>query len=502
MAVAQHAKKANNSPPQPLPEGGNLTVEVPWWDWIANFNDDEWNYLLAYVHRVSPMCDRKAAGKPVAIAKLQRRFDLDDILKEFGSGHYRFDVVRRNPRPGPGEKIQERIRQEYVSIINTDFPPRVPLGDWMNDPENEMWKWAEEPLKLQRAQANARIKTFEDLPAGTNGGNNSAEIFNTILEGVKTLRPAESDTAGLAGQLLQIVMNNQQAMQALNDPAKQLATLKNLLDTLQPAQRDPDASTMMLEFMKDQVSALREELKEMRLAGQGKSFTDQLKEFTTVFTEVAPSLGFNKRGAPNPNPGSGGTDWGNVIEKILDKGQAYVPAIVAMMQRAGNGAAPAQPGWSPTVQPAIAAVQPQQQQQPNPPAQPEAPTMPLTAEQTEAMKQLETKMQACWTKHQAFIQQVIPFVVDRFRAKETGYDLRDWFLDRYGRLVWTQFRDDSGPEVLTTLAGLHPYLKTVLGPPELVLVYFQEFFTEPGQEPPGSVVDEPDDDGEEGDHAA
>ena len=128
--------------------------------------------------------------------------------------------------------------------------------------------------------------------------------------------------------------------------------------------------------------------------------------------------------------------------------------------------------------------------------------MPLTAQQTEAMKQLETKMQACWTKHQAFIQQVIPFVVDRFRAKETGYDLRDWFLDRYGRLVWTQFRDDSGPEVLTTLAGLHPYLKTVLGPPELVLVYFQEFFTEPGQEPPGSVVDEPDDDGEEGDHAA
>ena len=125
----------------------------------------------------------------------------------------------------------------------------------------------------------------------------------------------------------------------------------------------------------------------------------------------------------------------------------------------------------------------------------------MTPEQREAVKALDTKMQACWAKHQALITELTPFVVHRFKKKETGYEFRDWFLDDYGALAWNQLRDDSGPEVLTTLSGLHPYLKTVLGPPELVLQYFTEFFTEQGQEPEGTVVPDPDEENGDDDAA-
>jgi hypothetical protein len=168
----------------------------------------------------------------------------------------------------------------------------------------------------------------------------------------------------------------------------------------------------------------------------------------------------------------------------------YVPVIQAALQRGGSGT-PTQPqGWQPpTVTPQIAA--PQQQPQPAQAQQEGQPEMSqLTPEERKAVDEMNAKMQACWAKHQQLITQVAPFVMDRFKAGETGFDLRDWFLHRHGRLIWANFRDDSGPEVLTALTGLHPVLKTIMTPPDAVLLYFQEFFTEPGQEPEGTVVPE------------
>jgi hypothetical protein len=475
MAVAAPAVKQMQK--KPGPEAA-VTTETPWWDWVQNFSDDEFNYLMFYVHRCGPKIDRAAAGKPIAIAKLARRFDLDDILKEFGSGHYRFDVVKRNPRPGPGEKTQERIRQEYVDIINPDFPPRVPLGDWINDPENDMWRWAEEPLKFQRAQSQARIKTFEDMPAAGNGTNDAAGIFNTILEGVKTLRPEQGDNTGLASQLLGMVLKNQEAMQALNDPAKQLATLKTLLDSLQPKQPEGESLTMMmLGFFKEQTAALREEIKEMRSQPR-KSMVEELKELGGAMAEIAPALGYSKRGAPNsnPNPGGNGTDWGNVAMQALEKIGPYVPAIVQSFTQPRPAPQPQQPG-----------APPQQAAIPAPPAQPNPGAEPVP---NVAPEQVD-RIRAFTEKYQGLLSEVMPFVVDYFRSKEGGHELRDWFIDRKGRVAWLQLKEDSGAELLTVMVSNHPGLKMILAPPEQVLQYFTDFFTDEGDDEDDDVEDSP-----------
>jgi hypothetical protein len=503
MAVAQvRTAKTPKMPPLGAPEPSKTAEEVPFWPWIAAFTADDWGYkIIVYLWLVSPMIDRKANGKATSVGTYSRPFTIETILREHGSGHYRFDVCEIQ---ATGNK-QERIRQHYEVLLDMSYPPRVPIGEWLNYPENEMWKWAEEPLRLQQAQSQARLKAIED-GHGPGTMADPSQIFTTILEGVKTLRPEGGDqNGGLAATLLAMVMKNQEAQAALNDPTKQLTTLKALMNELSPKQQGSDAATLMLEFMKDQVTALREELKEMRLATNKQSFTEQLREFTAVFTEVAPSLGFNKRGTPNPNPNpSGGTDWGNVIEKVLDKGQAFVPVIVAAMNRPAIGAAPPGPQWTPTLpaQPVQQAVQ--TNPQPNPQPQEQQPDMSnLSPEEQTAVKQVEARAQACWAKHQGLITQVAPFLVDRFKAKETGYDLRDWFLDRYGSLQWGQFKEDSGPEVITFLVGLHPALRIVLTPPALVMQYFVEFFTLPGEEPDGAIVDEAETDDEpEPDNAA
>lgn len=479
----------------------NIEEEVePFWDWLKQFTADDWGYrVIVYPWRCSPMVDLSANGKNTSLGKLARPFDMDSILKEFGSGHYRFDVCAIDPT---GNK-QSRIRQHYEMIMHPDYPPRVPLGAWINAPENEMWKWAEEPLKLEQAQRQARIKSIEDGPsAGTIA--NPSDIFKTVLAGIQTLRGEKDDNAGLASQLVTMLMKDRESMAKLNDPIQQLSTLKTLMDGLRPEKPSNDGMMVMVDFLKDTVSALREEIKEMRTGQSKQTFSEQLREFTTVFTEVAPSLGFSKRGTPGvqnnpPNETEQVVSTiGNVITQVLEKGAVYVPLLQQAMAR-GNGPPPPQPGWTPpATQIPAAPVNPPQQPTPAPQETIDMSTM--TPEQRDAVKALDAKMQACWVKHQALITQLVPFVVDRFKAKETGYEFRDWFLDRYGRFVWSQFRDDSGPEVLTTLSGLHPYLKTVLGPPDLVLQYFQEFFTEQGQEPEESVV--PDSDEDNGDDDA
>lgn len=500
MASTQQVRQTRKTPPPPAPTNTDQGAETPFWDWLASFDSDQWSNMIVYLWRCAPTVERKAAGKPTSIGKMARSFDMETILKEHGSGHYRFDVCRIPSNGSP----QARIRQHYEVIMNMDYPPRVPLGDWINDPENEMWKWAEEPLKLDQARTKARIEAIENGSPTTPA--DPTAIFSTVLEGVRSLRGEKDDNAGLAGQLLQMVMTNQETMRAMNDPTRQLTTLKALMTELSPQQRGPDMSTMMLEFMRDQVTALREELKEMRNGTNKRSVVEELKEFTTVFTELAPSLGFNKRGpAGTPNPAAnGGTDWGNVIKEV---GPMVLPFLTAAMQRLGNGAppAPAQ-GWTPQLPAATA--QPVEQQQPahaqqqQPQQQGEQPDMStLPPEQRDAVLQLQAKMQACWTKYQQLITAVVPFLIDRFKARETGYEMRDWFLDRHGRNLWVQFKDDGGPEVLTALAGTHPYLKTVLTPPEQVMQYFVEFFTEPEDD-----EDEDDDNGDTlpvgADHAA
>src|ERR1700688_61489 len=113
-------------------------TKADFWTDLANLTDDDWSRHIAYLYRLAPSIDRRSSGRPSNLRKYVTRFDLDDVMHEHGSGAYRVDLTRVDPTSGKSF----RIAQHKFDIMNMDHPPRVPPGDWVDDPANAAWKWA------------------------------------------------------------------------------------------------------------------------------------------------------------------------------------------------------------------------------------------------------------------------------------------------------------------------------------------------------------------------
>ena len=456
-----------------------MPADVDFWDWLSTFTNDEWNYLIAYLWRISPTTDRRFNGKASHIRKYGTKFDLERIKLEEGSGGYRIDLCKQDPATG----ASKRICQHFFQIMDMSYPPRVPVGEWLNDPENEMWRWAEEPLKVKAAEASAEAQ-------GKNAGATAAvgadpnSVFNTVLSGIRTLRGDAADNNSLASAVLQMVQSNQEQMMALTDPAKQLNTLKELIAAVTPPVPASNGEAMVIQILRDELKATREEVRELRNEKtKTRGFLEELLDNLPKVQQLAASLGFKK------GTGHESTDWGSVVSSTVDKLSDHVPLILDAIRSRDNPAAGVG-GWGAlqprpvprATRPPSSAANPNDTVAGDPAAA--AAGAGGNGEPSEEDKQ---RMQAMLSKYGGLIGAVAPFLIDQYKAGLTGYDFRDWFLSRHGMLNWTGLRDEVGPENLTGLAQFHPHLKVALAPPERLLAFLKEFFTEPGQEPAGVV---------------
>lgn len=452
----------NGPRPEPKPS------EVPFWDWLASLTSDDWNYTICYVWRIEPIINRERNAKEgISIAKYSRPFDMQTLKHEHGSGRYRLDVCRIPVNGSP----QSRLRQEYVNVLDMDYPPRVPYGDWLREPENEKWAWSEEILKRRMQESQARIQQNDAPPPQSD----PASMLNAVMGVVETLRPKDDGNAGLAAQLLQVILTNQAAMTAMADPAKQLATIQALMEQVRP-KGDDSATKEMMSFFRETITDLRQEVRDLRNnQAKPQSLGEQLKEVSAVLSEVAPSLGYKPRGDRSPNSANPGTDLGSialqVIDRVSERLAPALPMIVSSFFAARSGQA-AQP------------TAPNPAQLPPPAQEVHIDMTKVPEDQKPAVEELQKRMNAVLQKYGQLFEQVAMFMVDQFRADESGEAFRDWFIDRRSRQLWIDLRNDAGPEVMTALIGTHAALKSMMTPPEKVALFFQEFFSEPGEEEP------------------
>jgi hypothetical protein len=485
VATTQAIRQRKNSPPPagPAPEapkkgpangaetGAAEPIEIPaaeddFWLFLSGFDTDHWQYLIAYLWRCFPITDRSTGGKPTSVCKYTRPFDLDAIMHEYGSGTYRIDLCRI---AATGNK-QTRIRQHYFTIMNLTFPPKVPLGDWVNSPENSMWKWAEAPLKASQQAADAAPATA--TPTDPN------QLFNTVLHGMQVLRGDQADNSTLAAQVLQMVQSSQAQMAELTDPTKQLTTLRELLNLITPPKGDSSETKLIVDLLREDLKETRAELSRIRESQAGrKSVLEEIKEAMPMVVEFANMLGFKRAAAAG---GGAASEWAGVVSAAVDKIGDHVPMIVDAI-KSRNAAAP-----QPNIWPTLPNRQASGQTAAPAPAQETAPAQEA-ANMTDDQKK-EQRVKALLQRYGQLIQLIAPIMVDHFRSHYSGYDFRNWFLDRHGLLNWTGLKDEGGAELLTEIAQAHPMLKTALAPPERLLAFLAEFFTERGQEPPEAVI--------------
>ncbi len=452
--------------------------EADFWIWLAQRTPDEWLYTICYLWRVEPITDKRMGGKPTSVGKYARPFDIQKVMEEYGSGAYRLDVCEVFPNGG-GSK---RLRQEYFTIVNLDYPPKVPLGDWIKDQCNEVWKWAEPKLRASQA--------VDPEPTTAPGAFDPQQMFDSVLNGVRTLRGESNENNQTAAAIIEMVRDNQDKMMELADPAKQLTTLKNLMEAISPRGNtaEDSAMKMVVDMLRDELRSAREEIKEKR---QEKSkpvnFIDQVRELVPALKELNTSLGIGT------GKHSSGTDWGAVVGGVFEKLSDNLPTIIAFMANQARSAA-ANPGaqsW-PQGQPGRAlGAAPQPAANPSAPqAQPVELPPGVTIEQAQ---QEERILQGLLDRYGPLIMECAPFIVDQFQTAN-GYDFRDWFLERKGNDTWTALKNECGAERLAALSQLHPVMKQKLAPMEKFVAFLKEFFTPVGEEPEGAFEPDPEPD--------
>jgi hypothetical protein len=499
----QPPPSAKMRPPSNAPsDQDGADPDEDFWIWLSGFSPDQWANLICYLWRCEPITDIARGGKPTSICKFAAPFSLDTILNQEGSGIYRIDVVQIDPIT----TVQRRIRQHYCSLLNMEFPPRVPLGAWKDDPRNSMWK-AFIPAMQQREEGNKPAFSPTD----------TASLFQTIFNAVHTIRGDHADNAQMTAALVGMVQQNQNAMMALMDPAKQLATTRALLKELAPA---PDtSSSLVIQILRDELKATREEVRQLRDRPAPDPFETFQKMIPTI-KDFAGALGMTGGtgggggGRSNPNE-----LWAGVVERVIDG----VPAIIAEVREWRATAPPVAgaptpatpppgrtgPSWpigTPTAEqpkPPTAAAPPAAAPQhtngsaaaaapvTDPPAQPAQKPTPApgatgepTPEQIEQERLYQLEMAKKWGH---IMTHSATFMVDFFRRNQTGYAFRDWFTDAHGQLAWGTMREEIGPLRLVDMVSQHPQLKHVIRPAEASLQFMSEFFTLPGEEPDDDV---------------
>lgn len=486
-------RRSVRTTPQVVPEAEPEELEAPtvqkpedgddFWNMLTAFTSDDWANIICYLYRTDPKINRRNGGRPINLQKYSECIDSERVKLDHGSGGYLIMVNRRNPRSGK----YDRIASLYFDVFDMNYPPRVPLGDWIDEPVNDAWKWAKPGLETA-ATATAHAAQYPPQ-ADPN------EQVRTILDAAKTFASQashgdreESATVKVLDAVLKRSDKLEEQLRSANDPRAMLELIKELLPKQQTGE------TVMEKFLMMQLASLQARIDAVSATPQ-KGLLEQITEILPALAQIQ-ELFPGAAGAVAAK--AVGTDWGGVVTGVVEKLADNIPTIALMFagNAAKNGTDPTN-GFKltpPTATAPPAAAAPAASTTASSPQTGGAAPVP-NQDQPQATAaggpppEVAAHYHAVLTKWGPMINDAARIMID-FALNDTGYDFRDWLIARKGTDIYNQFTSDTNAEALTGMIQLHTVLKSVMPPPEKTLIFFQEFFTPVGQEPEGALVDD------------
>jgi hypothetical protein len=443
-------------------------VGESFFDSLKALTEQDWKDLYTiYLYRCEPYTDRKITGNDNFIMKYTQPIDQQSVMEEYGSGKYLAVLNLFNPTTRHGKSAYSH----YFRIMNMNYPPKLPLGEWINDGRNKDWAWAK---PLLEAAESRRIQ--QQQVAGTSAGmDQAAEMFKAAVNAVKQLRPeaAPEEQNSLAGKVIESMEKSADRMLAMANPAQFMGLVEKILSV------NKSDGGGVVQLVMSQLAAMQSELSEERKFSRellAKNNTPEprrsLKEELGDVKEIAGMFRGN-------SAASSGTDWAGVlvpvVQKLLEVGGAVAQVAIA---RAGQKPPP-RPAV--TVQADHSLPEPAAPDAPQP--QPANPN--LTSEQQTMFMELELINATMGP----MLDIATPHMVDMFH-KATGMHFRDWFLDEYGDFSYRETKK-LGPEKVLALFELRKQvaapnvqqLLQQLQPPEKVQAFVLQFLSdEPAEE--------------------
>ncbi len=242
---------------------------------LATITQKEWEDDRAKIklYRLAPIINRLMSSEHKFVSIYNEPITEERLKVDHGSGRYRLYLNYR----APGQKDVEIDRVE-LDILDQNFPPKVPPGEWMDDNKNRQWAWAKPP-------GAPGFHTNGTAPAPAAGPVDPLAAFGTFMDIQDRIesrtQPAAQPAPSAANDLLtQLRLLKEVTQPAPAAPAENPLTLAIQLMTVMNQQR---AENPIVDMMRAELQAVREELKEARKTPPPaqKSFMDQLMEMAT-----------------------------------------------------------------------------------------------------------------------------------------------------------------------------------------------------------------------------
>lgn len=380
-------------------------------------NLETWEGIRVYVYRKEPISNRLLGPNTFTnCARYEGSFDEQDLMNELGSGVYQLRVTKVNPVNAK----RTMFDSGDVRIMNMKYPPKVPKGEWLDDPRNKAWEWA-------RNIENAKP---EDKPAPT-----APDPTITMLEILKQqLQTSQEESRSMRNLILSKKPEDTTSpILAMLTPLMP-ALLEKLMAPPPPPPKNP-LDELITKFMMKQLDAApvappppvdpiaqlektQDFLERMEArSGGGKSSRSRKTGWQEVLTEI-----------------------GGPLAQMLTP---FAQAIATGMQQPK----PQQPGGPPQ-------QQPQPGQQLVPVGQIEAPQ--AQTPQTD-LWQSRTPPQPPGpriVKQGPTLEDFATAVADHLKYKHDGFDLGDWYINTYGEDEFEEARGQGNLKLMADLQSL------------------------------------------------
>lgn len=381
------------------------------------FPKADWDeQLMMYLYRTHPLIDlgRKGQGE-WKIERYTSPIDSQQVLEAHGSGGYKILLVRWSPLT----RQTTLLRTHYFTLLNMNFPPKVPFGSWLDKPENKEWLWAKPVLERQVVGGAAQ------------GTSTDGDLFRAAVAAVKELRPdvSHEDQTTLTKLVLETMKDANKQMMERANPSNTLELVNTIVTAISGNKGGAESSVMQL--VTTQLSTMsaelaaerafnRELLKTMAAPKPGeekKSFKSEVTELADVMS----TLGFQRGGKS--------TDWG---EAAVEIGKEVLKSLT-VLGTAIITKKPAQPTAPNNARPSAAAstIVDARAELASP-----APAAPAEQAPEEAMNTI----QQLSNQFGGLFDTAAPFLVDQFVKGFSGMEFREWFKETYGTFTYNAMR--------------------------------------------------------------
>jgi hypothetical protein len=216
-STQRRTKTPKNTPEQPqIAPSEGVPRQISFFQRIQEIPLADWGTRAKVrVYRLEPLVDQvRSTGKKYITIYDDGPPDEERIKVDHGSGRYRLYLNVKTA----GQSAEREIDMIEIDILDLKFPPRLDLGDWLDDPKNRKWNWAKKMLEDQAsknappvAPANSGAPGFLETVQAVN------ELRKSTVEELRAMQPAapaahEKDPLDQAAKIIQLTQGGGQAV--------------------------------------------------------------------------------------------------------------------------------------------------------------------------------------------------------------------------------------------------------------------------------------------------